>query len=164
MSGCYKCLSFLYRPVSSGGCNVEIGPIANPRLCFMLQNGAILFKWQILFKTISEGDYTYTGVSKFLTQLLYSSGYTICPGLKEYPNDVLFKTKNLREWGLPFNRLDSQSCLLWHIPNNTHHPSGDMLRDTCGPCKRLSFDIKQLEDRVLKDENCLGSELLPITL
>ena len=59
-----------------------------------------------------------------------------------------FKTKNLREWGLPFNRLDSQSCLLWHIPNNTHHPSGDMLRDTCGPCKRLSFDIKQLEDRV----------------
>lgn len=125
----------------------EVGPIANPRLCIVAHNDTMKYKWQILFKTISEENYSFEGVRMYLEQLRYSSGYTLCPGLKEYPSEVHFKTKNFREWGVPFGRMDSKYCLLWHIPNNIHHPAGDLLRDTCAPCRRISYDIKQLTDQ-----------------
>ena len=84
--------------------------------------------------------------------LLPSSAFTsvrlrTCPGIKEYPSDVRFKTKNLREWGEPFNRLDSNSCLLWHLPSNNCRPTGDLLQNACAPCKRLQFDIDMLVKR-----------------
>ena len=48
------------------------------------------------------------------------------------------------EWGTPFFRVGSQTCLLWHLPNNVKQPHGDKLGDVCTACRRLSRDIQQL--------------------
>ena len=50
-----------------------------------------------------------------LDQLHLESGFAVCPGIKEYPSELRFETKNLRIWGNPFRRINSQQCLLWHI-------------------------------------------------
>lgn len=105
---------------------------------------SIHYKWQVLFNTVLEGSYNESVLRKHLDELRPQSGYVLCPGLKEYPEEIRFKTKNLRQWGLPFNRIDSKDCHLWHIPHNIHHPTGDELRDTCKSCRLLYHDIKQL--------------------
>ena len=64
--------------------------------------------------------------------------------MKEYPEEVRFETKKVRRWGLPFNRIDCESCTLWHIPNNTHHPTGDELREACKSCRLLHRGITKL--------------------
>ena len=79
------------------------------------------------------------------------SGYKICPGLTD---EIKFKTKNLREWGVPFSRMDSRTCLLWHIPCNLRRPTGDPLRDVCAPCRRLKHDL----DRLAKRNEALSEE------
>ena len=124
------------------------GPIANPRLCIIADKCSVSFKWQILFETIASGRYCFEEAKVYPHQLLPQSGYELCPGIKEYPSDVHFKTKKLREWGEPFNRLDSDACMLWHLPNSHCRPTGDPLRNACAPCKRLQFDIDQLGKRV----------------
>lgn len=125
----------------------EFGPIANPRLCIIVGDCSVSYKWQILFKTVASGQYCFEQIEVYLRQLLPQSGYELCPGIKEYPSDVHFKTKNLHEWGEPFGRLDSSVCLLWHLPSNHCRPTGDPLRNVCAPCKRLQFDIDQLIKR-----------------
>ena len=77
-------------------------------------------KWQIFFHTVAGGDCTFEVVQPFLDQLLAGSGYVVCPGITEYPSVICFKTKKLRERGLPFKRVDSKMCSLWHLPNNVH--------------------------------------------
>ena len=109
----------------------EFGPLVNPRLCVLAEGDFIRYKWQVFFKTITSGDYSVDTVKEYLEELKPHSGYKICPGLKNYPEELRFDTKNVRQWGLPFNRIDAQSCALWHIPHNVHHPAGDELRDTC---------------------------------
>lgn len=122
----------------------EFGPLANSRLCVMAEGDLIQYKWQVVFKTITSGDYSVDAVKKYLEELRPCSGYKVCPGLKNYPDEVRFDTKNVRHWGLPFNRIDAQSCALWHIPHNVHHPAGHELRDTCQPCRVLHRDISKL--------------------
>ena len=67
-------------------------------------------------------------------------------GISEYLSEIHLKTKHLHEWGQPFNRLDSDSCKLWHIPNNTQLTSSP-LYNVCRPCKQLHHDIQQLAKR-----------------
>ena len=105
---------------------------------------SIHYKWQVLFNTVSHGNYSESVLRKYLDQLRPQSGYKLCPGLKKYPEELRFETKKLRQWGLPFNRIDSQDCHLWHIPHNIHHPTRDELRDTCQSCRFLHHDITQL--------------------
>ena len=132
----------------------DFGPLANPRLCVFADGSVVQYKWQVLFLTVAGGDYSFNIVKPYLEQLGPLSGYKLCPGIGEYPEEIRFKTKKLREWGLPFKRIDAQSCVLWHIPNNVHHPTGDKLRDTCQPCRRLSHDIRQLVERVHSVSEC----------
>ena len=123
----------------------EFGPMTNPRLyIFEDDDHTVKYWWQIFFKTVDEGEFCTAKIQSYLEQLRPSSSFKVCPGIKEYPEEVRFQTKNLRQWGIPFNRLDSSSCELWHIPNNTHHPAGDKLRDTCYKCRLLQHDINSL--------------------
>ena len=122
----------------------EFGPLANPRLCVMVEGGLIQYKWQVLFNTIASGDYSVDAVKDYLEEFRPHSGYKVCPGLKNYPDELRFDTMNVCQWGLPFNRVDAQSCALWHIPHNVHHPAGDELRDTRQPCCVLHLDISKL--------------------
>ena len=144
---CYKMSSdwilYYYRPLKM----TEFGPLANPRLCIMADSGSVKYKWQVLFRTVSDGKYSTDQVRVYLEQLKPQSGYKVCPGLNEYPEEVRFETKNVRLWGLPFNRVDAQSCSLWHIPNNVNHPAGDKLRDTCRSCRLLNYDLNRLVER-----------------
>ena len=96
------------------------------------------------FKTIASGSYSPDTIKEYLEELRPHSGYKHCPGLKKYPEEVRFNTKNVRQRVLPFNRIDAQSCALWHIPHNIHHPNGDELGDTCVPCRVLHRDITKL--------------------
>ena len=124
--------------------SLEFGPLQNPRLYIYVVGGIVLFKWQVYYYTVASGDYVLDAVRPYLDQLL-TGGYNVCPGISKYPSvEVRFKSKNLREWGLPFNRMDSQDCLLWHLPNNIKHPQGDPMRDACVSCRRLLHDIQQL--------------------
>ncbi len=132
----------------------DLGPLANPRLCFRAVSGCVTYKWQVFFHTVAGGDYTFEAVRPFLDQLLMRSGYVVCPGLAEYPSGIRFKTKNVREWGLPFKRIDSQMCLLWHIPKNEKQPHGSQLRDVCMACRRLSHDIRQLLQKASSTPEC----------
>ena len=127
----------------------EVGPLANPRLCIFAKEGSLYYKWQVLFSTVTSSEYSLESVQPYLDQLEPRSGYVVCPGLSEYPDEIRFKTKNLREWGLPFHRIDSRGCLLWHTPNNFCHPNGDPLRDVCTACRLLARDINQLLQRSL---------------
>lgn len=137
----------------------KLGPMANPRLYIFLENDhTVKFWWQVFFKTVDEGEFCSVKVESYLEQMKPSSLYKVCPGIKEYPEIVRFKTKNLRQWGSPFDRLDSASCDLWHRPNNSHHPQGDPLRDTCLKCRLLQHDINSLvtKAQALTDEQkCL---------
>lgn len=62
-----------------------------------------------------------------------------------------FDTKNVRQWGLPFNHVDAQSCALWHIPHNVHNHD---LRDTCQPCRVLHHGISKL----VKKATCVSAD------
>ena len=125
----------------------EFGPLANPRVCVFEDHHALQYKWQVLFMTVASGEYSFDAVQPYLEQLQPLSGYKLCPGIREYPEEIRFQTKNLREWGQPFQRMDSQWCALWHVPNNVRYPAGNKLRDTCQACRRLSHDIDQLVER-----------------
>ena len=133
----------------------KYGPMVNPRLCIVGPGENVSFKWQVFFHTLDEGKYCSDKINHYLEQLLPSSGYCVCPGIIDYPHETIrYNTKNLREWGIPFNRVDSKKCDLWHIPNNVHHPTGDNLRNTCQQCRFLHRDIQQL----LKAANAVSEE------
>lgn len=136
----------------------EVGPIAIPRLCIMARDDVLVYKWQVFLKTVCEGTFNYAEVITYLQQLVHTSGYAICPGIREYPSVIRFKTKHLREWGTPFSRLDSDSCLLWHVPNNLRYPTGDPLRDACVECRKLTYEISRLAERavITSDEEKLS--------
>ena len=124
------------------------GLIQNPRLCVCFQSDKVQYSWQHYFTTYAEG--VCDGISDitiYLDQLLPSSGYVVCPGIKEYPSEIRFKTKNLVEWGAPFNQKFSSTCSRWHIPNNSRQAVGSSGYNCCKQCKKLLHDIQQLVHR-----------------
>ncbi len=83
-------------------------------------------------------------IEVYLKQLLPTSGYVVCPGIKQYPDDIRFQTKNIREWGSPFNIKFSASCYQWHVPNNVKQQPDSIAYNCCNPCKLLIHRINRL--------------------
>ena len=77
----------------------EFGPIANPRLYVFEDDSdhVVKFWWQIFFKTVDQGEFCSSKIESYPEQMEPSSKYRVCPGIKEYPEEVRFKTKSLRE-------------------------------------------------------------------
>lgn len=125
------------------------GPIQTPRLCVKCDAQNITFSFQVFYKSIDVGPYDHEMAMSFLSQLHPHSSYVVCPGLRDYPNAIEFKTKNVRLWGEPFGRIDSQACRLWHVPNNSRQPPTSPLYNCCPSCKQLNHDIQQLLKRAL---------------
>ena len=73
---------------------IEFGPLANPHLCVFTEGGAVQYKWQVLFKTLASGEFSAMTVEPYLEQLKPVSGFKVCPGIKEYPQEIWFDTKN----------------------------------------------------------------------
>ena len=60
----------------------------------------------------------YTSLSDiqlYLDQLLPTSKFFVCPVIRDYPDEIRFKTKHLVQWGEPFSRMFSAACSQWHI-------------------------------------------------
>ena len=62
----------------------------------------------MLFKSIDDRKFSVDKVECYLEQLRPSSGFKVCPGIKEYPQEIRFQTKNLRQWSIQFDRVDSK--------------------------------------------------------
>ena len=74
----------------------EVSPLANLRLYVFTEGGAVQFKWQVLFKTLASGKFSATTIEPYLEQLKPVSSFKVCPGIKEYPQEIQFETKNLQ--------------------------------------------------------------------
>ncbi len=49
--------------------------------------------------------------------------------------------------GIPLKRYDSQSCVMWHKPNNTRISSDSPMYNTCSMCKGLTNELKAIKHR-----------------
>jgi len=112
-----------------------------------------MYKFSVYYQTIANGSVKSEEFLSCLRHLLPDSGYVICPGISSYPSGIRFKTKHLHEWGEPFNHLDSDTCELWHIPNNSKQMPSSVLYNACKSCKQLCHDIQQLvkQDSTITD-------------
>ena len=72
-------------------------------------------------------------------------GYKYFPGIDVahyYDHYHRYHIKSVRSWELPFKRIDSVNCFIWHqIPKNAtaEEKSSDMV--LCKSCKRLHSDL-----------------------
>ena len=130
------------------------GPIYNPRLLITssLDLNEHYIDFQVFFKSIFHESYTTEAVDKYLQTMKTESGYVICPGIPNLPNEIGFKPKKYREWSIPFVRHDSIDCQLWHKPSHRKRSTDDPLYDSCPPCKLLWHDIGVLEQRAKQRE------------
>ena len=100
-----KVTLMLYGPYCRPLVMMEVGPLANPRLFVFIEGATVQFKWQVPFKTLTSGEFSATTVEPHLEQLKPVSDFKVCPGIKEYPQEIRFETKNLRRWGIPLVEL-----------------------------------------------------------
>ena len=94
-------------------------------------------------------------VAERLDQLLTSSCYVSCPGLRDYPHaSVRFTSKNVRLWGTPFERVDSVKCEMSHIPQNWKIHPKHHLYNMCASCKKVTnrIDVLRMTNEGLTEE------------
>lgn len=114
--------SFVVVRQSDMNTTCSAGPIYNPRMVISVDGQCHpQMEFQVFFRTVFKGAYTRQAATPHLESMQRESGYSVCPGIPEYPSEVRFKSKNYREWQLPFKRHDSQKCKLWHIPQHHKH-------------------------------------------
>ena len=115
--------------------------------CVLEKNGGLHYSFQVFFKEIDAGvcSSNFSNIECFLQQLITTSGFVVCPGIRDYPASIRFNTKNLVVWSEPFNCCFSVNCSQWHVPNNAQQTLGSAGFDCCKPCKQLIHDIRQLQ-------------------
>ena len=90
----------------------------------------------------------------------------VCPGLKSVPDA---NSTSKRIWGFPYERIDSNKCLLLHLPGNIKQVPGSVLFNVCKHCKKLYQKLKDSSkkrrrngaNRVLKSSKCNWRFLSP---
>ncbi len=150
---------------------VHGGPLQNPRLCIWHDSlsGVSGYYWEVFYEVVASDNYTCPcDITTYMDQLLPSSGFVVCPGIKEYPEQIRFKTKHLIEWDRPFPRKCSDSCSLWFLPKSDQ-------QQFCAACHKLEHDIKYLAkradsttdsqklSRTLPSSKCPISNLSPVS-
>ena len=119
----------------------RVGLLANPRLCLSEKDGDIHYSFQVYFKEIDAGVCTddLSEVERYLAQLLLTSDFVICPGIRDYPTSIRFQTKNLVVWNEPFHRRVSSNCAQWHVPNNIKQARSSSGLTAVNPVSSLSI-------------------------
>ena len=75
------------------------GPIYNPRMVISVDDqGHAQMEFQVFFRTMLKEAYSRQAADPHLESMLRESGYSVCPGIPEYPLEVCFKSKNYRKW------------------------------------------------------------------
>ena len=79
-----------------------VGLIPNPRLCLSVQDGVPCYSFQVFFKVVNAGVCAedLSNIDCLMEQLSTTSGFVVCPGIREYPASIRFTTKNLVEYGM----------------------------------------------------------------
>jgi len=131
------------------------GQILDPNILLCCDGCSIMYKFSAFFQIFASGHANIAKFLSYLRSLLPDPGYVICPGISNYPFNLRFKSKHLHEWGEPLNRLDSDTCELWHVPNNSRQLPSSELYNVCKSCKQLSHDIQQL---VKRDSTITGAQ------
>lgn len=140
----------MYVSVARECCSVleGIGPVDNPRLLLKFSRGhEVSYTFQVHFTSAESGDYSEVLVKAKLEQLLPGSGYILCPGLRSY--DLKFKSKNLRVWPNPLKRIDSKTCALFHVPQNSKLHPHHSLYNMCASCKKLANAISKIQKEMI---------------
>lgn len=116
------------------------------------KNGGLHYSFQVFFKEIDAGvcSANFSNIECFLQQMITTSSFVVCPGIRDYPASIRFNTKNLVVWSEPFNRRFSVNCSQWHVPNNAQQTPGSAGFDCRKPCKQLIHDIRQLQRKFEK--------------
>ena len=90
----------------------------------------------------------------------------VCSGLKSAPDA---NSASKRTWGFPFERIDSNKCLLLHFPENQKQVPGSVLFNVCKHCKKLHRKLNDVSkkrrgneaNRVSKSSKCNWRFLSP---
>ena len=115
------------------------GPIHNPHMVISVDDQCqAQMKFQMFFQTVFKEAYSRQAADPHLKSRESDS---VCPGIPEYLLEVRFKSKNYREWQLPFKRHDNQKCKLWHITQHHKCSPDDPLYNYCPSCKLLWHDL-----------------------
>lgn len=95
-------------------------------------------------------------------------GYKYCPGIDvnhyfdHYHSIIQYHIKSVRSCELPFKRIDSVNCCIWHqLARNAmaKEKSSDMV--LCKPCKRLQSDLDHQRRRSQVSPSRRASRQLP---
>lgn len=108
------------------------------------------YSLKVLFR-----DTTLTGTLKeekdISALLAVMENYEVCPGLnvKSVPDA---NSASKRTWGFPFERIDSNKCLLIHLPVNTKQVPGSVLFNVCKHCKKLYHKLNDVSKKRRRNE------------
>ena len=90
------------------------------------------------------------GFEKDISSLLaIMENCEVRPGLKSVPDA---NSASKRTWGFPFERIDSNKCLLLHLPANKKQIPGSVLFNACKHCKKLYQKLNDLCKKRRKNE------------
>jgi len=102
----------------------------------------VLFRGTALRGTLNE--------EKEISSLLaVMENWEVCPGLKSVPHA---NSASKRTWGFPFERIDSNKCLLLHLPVNKKQVPGSVLFNVCKHCKKLYQKLKDVSKKRRRNE------------
>ena len=115
------------------------------RILFIPSELHFTYDIQVLFVSIKSG--TVNNIREFFEVcdiIAKKSDYKFCPGLDkkmyfdEYHAVIRYHIKGVRLWDKPFDRIDSDSCLLWHqLAKNISKEEKLKFAVLCKQCKRL---------------------------
>ena len=81
--------------------------------------------------------------------LAVMENWEVCPGLKSVPDA---NSASKRTWGFPFERIDSNKCVLLHLPVNKKQVPGSVLFNVCKHCKKLYQKLKDVSKKRSRNE------------
>ena len=122
-------------------------PTYDPFLVLTMENGSVTYDFRTSVQSMEKGLFSWVKVNAQLASLLPYSGYELCPGLREYPAEVHFESKHYVHITTPYDRHQSDGCLVWHIPKNRQQQYGGPLFNLCEPCKVLYNQLEIIRKR-----------------
>ena len=161
-----------YMSISQNGLHIlqSVGLVRTPTIEVSFSCSSeiisVTYLFQVFHSIVEYNSFCIDAIDRRLTTMLPTSGYVICPGLANYPDNLHIDIKGVKKWAYPFQkRIDSISCHLFHLPNNSKVHPLHTLYNMCEPCKKLQNCIfkweQHAQDHVLK--NLMPSSNFPIT-
>ena len=122
-------------------------PTYDPHMTLTMDSDKVLYDFRALSQSIDKGLFNWAITEQHLNTLLPHTSYTLCPGIKGYPSSVHFNSTHHVHMSLPYERHQSDTCKLWHIPKNRQAQPESKLYDVCDSCKVFHNRLEMLRKR-----------------